>query len=151
MNSNTGPLKMERTKRYTVYTAAIGVWITGALWLIFHYFLQTKGKFGMQQHPLEVWWLKLHGAFSFASIFVLGLLWTTHIVRGWNVNWRRKSGGTLAGTAILLTLTGYLLYYIDADTWRQWNTVTHWVIGLAAGVLFFVHWLSKSMPKRNRS
>src|SRR6185437_5330155 len=79
MNEKAGPLKMERTKRYTVYTAAIGVWLTGALWLIFHYFLQTKGKFGMQQNPLEIWWLKLHGAFSFASIFALGLLWGSHI------------------------------------------------------------------------
>src|SRR4051812_29690046 len=105
MNGRTEPLKMETTKRYTVYSVAIGVWLTGVLWLIFHYFLRTKTNFGMKNHPLELWWLKLHGAFSFGAIFVLGLLWGSHIVRGWNVNWRRKSGGTLAGTGIVLTLT----------------------------------------------
>jgi hypothetical protein len=151
MNGRAEPLKMQPSRRYTIYAVTIGVWLTGVLWLIYHYFLATQGKFGRVANPLELWWLKLHGAFSFAAIFAIGLLWSSHILRGWNVNWRRWSGGTLAGAAIVLTLTGYGEYYIDGQTWRDWNGVIHWVVGLAALAAFFIHWLSKSLPKRVKS
>ena len=143
-----GPLRLPRTRRYTLYFISIGTFVTGVLWLIFHYFMQTEGQFGMQRHPLEVWWLKTHGAFSFGAIWICGVLWSIHILRGWNMRWRRWSGGTLAGLALVLTLTGYGLYYFEARAWREWTSIIHWVLGLLALAAFFVHWLSKSMPHR---
>ena len=146
----TGPLKLPRGRRMTFYATAIGVWITGAAWLIYHYFLRTQGRFGLHANPLEVWWLRTHAAFSFVAIFFFGLLWGVHIVRGWRLNWRRWSGGTMVGVAAVLVLTGYGLYYIEGDDWRSWTSIAHWTIGLAALIVFFVHWLSKSLPRRGR-
>lgn len=141
-----GPLRLPLRRRYTVYFISSGVFLTGALWLIYHYFMRTPGPFGFQNNPLEVWWLRLHGGFSFASLWIFGLLWSIHVVRGWNMRWRRWSGGTLVGAILVLTLTGYGLYYFDGEGWRDWTSIVHWVVGLSALALFFIHWLSKSLP-----
>ncbi len=141
-----GPLRLSRRRRYTLYFISIGVLLTGVLWLIYHYFMRTQGPFGYQNNPLEVLWLELHGAFSFASLWMFGLLWSVHIVRGWNMRWRRWSGGAVVGAVLLLTITGYMLYYLESRAWRDWTSIVHWVVGLAGLVLFFIHWLSKSLP-----
>jgi len=139
-----GPLRLPKIRRYTVYVVSIGVWLTGLLWVIYHYFLRTPGPFGFRNNPLEILWLELHGAFSFAAMFALGLLWIIHVVRGWNARWRRWSGGFLVGLTIVLTISGYGLYYLDSREAREFVSVVHWVIGLASIVFFFLHWLSKS-------
>jgi hypothetical protein len=142
-----GPLKLPRARRWTVYAVSLGTWLTGALWLIFHYFMTTEGRFGPVTHPLEPVWIRLHAALSFFAIGILGLLWGVHILRGWNAQWRRWSGGTLAAFFFVLTITGYGLYYAIDEQWRAWTSIAHWVLGLAALIAFFVHWLSKSTPK----
>lgn len=142
-----GPLKLPKVRRWTVYGVSFATWLTGVLWLIYHYFMATEGRFGPITHPLEPWWIRLHAAFSFFAIAVLGLLWGVHIVRGWNANWRRWSGGAMAGVFFVLIATGYGLYYVLDEEWRPRISVIHWVVGLAALVFFFVHWLSKSKPR----
>ena len=144
-----GPLKLPKYRRWTVYFVSFGVWLTGAVWLIYRYFLRTEGRFGQVRDPLEAWWLKAHGLFSFWTIWIFGLLWSVHIIRGWNVNWRRWSGGFLAGFTFVLTITGYMLYYVDSTKWRAGTSYVHWILGLIALVVFLIHWLSKSMPKRS--
>jgi hypothetical protein len=144
-----GPLKLPRGRRWTVYGVAFATWFTGVLWLIYHYFLTTEGRFGPQTHPLEPWWKTIHAGVSFFAIGILGLLWGVHILRGWNANWRRWSGGTLATFFFVLSVTGFALYYIYMidEGWRAWTSIIHWVLGLASIGAFFVHWLSKSRPK----
>jgi hypothetical protein len=139
-----GSLRFARTRRYTIYFVSTGVFITGILWLIYHYFLRTPGPFGFQNNPLEIWWLQLHGGFSFASLWIFGLLWSIHILRGWKMRWRRWSGGSLVAAALLLTITGWGLYYFDSREVREVTSIIHWVIGLISCGLFFLHWLSKS-------
>ena len=143
-----GPLKLPKYRRWTIYFISFGVWLTGAVWLIYHYYLWTEGKFGHVRHPLEAWWLKAHGLFSFWSVWAFGLLWSVHIIRGWNANWRRWSGTAIAVATFVLIITGYMLYYVDGKGWRAGTSLVHWILGLAALVVFLFHWLSKGMPKR---
>ena len=74
-----------------------------------------------------------------------------HISRSRWSDWRRWSGGTLAGFFLVLTITGYALYYIYMidEGWKATTSVIHWVLGLVSIVAFFVHWLSKSKAKGN--
>ncbi len=144
VSEERGSLRFARTRRYTIYFVSIGVFFTGVLWLIYHYFLRTPGPFGFQNNPLEIWWLQLHGGFSFASLWIFGLLWSIHILRGWNMRWRRWSGGALVAATVLLIITGWGLYYFDSREVREITSFIHWVIGLFAFALFFLHWLSKS-------
>jgi hypothetical protein len=105
-----GPLRLPKVRRWSVYFISFGVWLTGAVWLIYHYFLWTEGKFGHVRHPLEAWWLKAHGLFSFWSVW---------------------------------------MFYVDGKGWRAGTSLVHWILGLIALVVFLIHWLSKSVPKRS--
>ena len=140
-------LRLKRPYLWTVYAVAWGVWLSGVLWLIFHYFFRVRGQFGFRTNPMEPIWLMLHGGLAVASVFVFGFLWTSHVLAGWHMRWRRRSGGTLAGFTIFLILTGYALYYIGGSKTLAVMQILHWAIGLAAIAAFFIHWLSKSQPR----
>ncbi len=144
ISEERGSLRLKKSRLYTLYVVSIGLFLTGVLWLIFHYFMRTENDFGFKNHPLEIWWLKLHGIFGYASLWVFGMLWITHIVRGWNMRWRRWSGSTLAVFLLVLALTGLGIYYIDSRAIREWTIIVHWVLGLIALASFLFHWLSKS-------
>jgi hypothetical protein len=134
--------------RLAVYVICVGIWLTGVAWLVFHYFMRTEGPFGFRNNPLEGSCLKAHGALSFASLWILGQMWSVHVLRGWNMRWRRWSGGSLMGAAFVLILTGYGLYYVDGKAWRDWIGVFHWIVGIATLAVFFTHWSSKAAPTR---
>jgi hypothetical protein len=141
-------MKLPPALRAAVYAICAGVWLTGGTWLVFHYFLRTEGPFGFRNSPLEAWCLKAHGAFSFASLWLLGQMWSVHVMRGWAMRWRRWSGGSLVGAAFVLILTGYGLYYVDSKAWHDWIGIVHWIVGIAALPLFLIHWSSKAVPRR---
>jgi hypothetical protein len=141
-------ISLTRGEKWFVYSASGGVWLTGMLWLVYKYFLRIEGEFGPEHNPLEALWQKLHGGFGYYAAFAFGLLWSVHVVRGWNANWRRWSGGTLFGTTTFLTISGVALYYVSGDAWRDGIGIAHWAAGVTALAAFLVHWLSRSRPKR---
>jgi hypothetical protein len=140
-----------RTRRWVLYIVGTGVWLTGGLWLLSRYFLVKQGEFGPTTNPLEPWWLKLHGAFAFAAVWVFGLLWGIHIAKLWPHKRRRSSGGVLTGIFALLILSGYLLYYVGDDRIRPLISATHWVVGLACPVFFAWHRLRRRAVRSSTS
>jgi hypothetical protein len=134
-----GPIRIAAPRRRAIYVVMAALWASGALWLVFHYFLQGQGEFGPEPSPLEPWWLKLHGAAAFAALWLFGLLWGVHVVNGWKARRRRWSGGALFGSALALIASGYLLYYAGGETLRAATSITHWALGLAAPALFLIH------------
>ena len=146
-------MRVSRTKKHSVrfgslrlrafYLVSLGVWISGGLWLLFHYFLTTQGEFGPQSNALEPWSLKIHGAFAFAATWFFGLLWGTHITVGWHSGRRRSSGAVLTGSISLLVVTGYLLYYVGDDRSRSFISIAHWGVGLICPLLYGVHRIRK--------
>ena len=134
---------------WTVYAVSTGVWLSGVLWLIFHYYLVRTTEFGPTPHPLEHWWLVAHGAMAFASLWLMGFLWGTHVVKRWRLRQHRKSGGILFATMALLIFTGYLLYYLPSDDWRVPTSIAHWVIGLAMPLALTAHWWIRACLNRD--
>ena len=134
-----GTARLRRSRRLGIYAVGAGLWLTGGLWLLFHYLLRRPGELGVAPHPLEPWWLTLHGAFAFASLWALGLLWGVHVVEGWALGKRRPSGVMLLAALGLLIVTGYLLYYVGDAPARDVTGVVHWGVGLACPAVFFVH------------
>jgi hypothetical protein len=122
-----------------VSVVALGIWASGAGWLVAHYFMRVHTDFGFETNPAEPWLLAIHGAFAFASLFALGLLWGVHVVNGWTARRRRMSGGILLGTVAFLAVTGYLLYYAGDDGLRSVTAIAHWAVGLGAIGLFLGH------------
>ena len=129
--------------RTLVNLTGIGVWTTGVAWLALHYLLVKRGEFGPEQSPIEPWALKAHGAFAFLALWVGGLLWGVHVVRGWDQRRRRWSGGVALGGLLLLIVSGYLLYYVGAEKARAATSIAHWGLGLALPLAYLVHRLAE--------
>ena len=137
------PSRLRRSRRVEIYTIGVGVWVTGVLWLLFHYFVDHRGPFGPTVSPLETWWLTLHGAFAFGAIWIFGVLWGVHIPAGWARRRRHLSGGLLVGLLAWLIISGYLLYYVGNEELRAATSFTHWLIGLIVPIGFLAHRLKR--------
>lgn len=147
------PLRLNQKRRFALYGVGLGLWLTGAVWLIFHYFLARKTAFGPSPHPLEHWFLSLHGLFAFASLAMFGFLWGTHIVGGWQSRRRRVSGSLLFLVLSALVLTGYLIYYPPTEGSLPVIALVHWIAGLFAALPFLLHrfWRGAARKRQRRS
>jgi hypothetical protein len=134
-----GTARLTASRRLGVYGVALTLWLSGALWLLFHYFVKRHGPLGVAPHPLEAWWLALHGASAFAAVWAFGWLWNAHIAKGWATGRKRWSGGLVVVTLASLILSGYLLYYVGREDVRAITSLLHWVLGLACPFPFLVH------------
>jgi hypothetical protein len=137
--------RLSRARRTGIYVIGIGVWLTGVVWLVFHYFVVYPARFGLAANPLALFSLTLHGAFAFAAIWIFGLLWGVHVPAGWSRNKRRLSGGLLAGLLGWLIVSGYLLYYVGGEEFRAAVSLVHWILGLVAPAAFVAHRLKGRM------
>jgi hypothetical protein len=139
--------ELSRSRILTVYTISLGLWLTGAVWLIAHYVLVYDGEFGPIPHPLEFWSITAHGAFAFASLWLFGVLWSVHVPAGWRSTRRRWSGSVMFGVVALLILSGYLLYYLGNADMISVVAALHWAVGLACPALLLLHRFSREKAR----
>lgn len=139
--------ELSRSRALTVYAISLGLWLTGAVWLLSHYFLVYEGPFGPNPHPLEFWSIAAHGAFGFASLWLFGLLWSVHIPAGWRSVRRRWSGGVMFVLTAFLVVSGYLLYYLGSAEVISVVAALHWAVGLACPALFLLHRFSRDSAR----
>jgi hypothetical protein len=132
-------LRLERWHRRCVYGSCAALFVSGVAWLVAHFFLRSAGQFGEAVSPLEPWAMKLHGAAVMVALFFLGSLTNSHIRRALKTGRNRVSGLAMIVTLLVLTVSGYGLYYIAGESDRAlWSTL-HWVVGLGLGVLILLH------------
>ncbi len=143
-------IRLPPRRRYAVYAAAIGLWLSGAVWLVAHYWLVKQGDYGPETSPAEPLSIKIHGGFAMAALWLLGLLWGVHVVHGWRTRRGRLTGALLLGLLGMLVVTGWLLYYLGDEGWREWASLLHWAIGLAALPLFLWHRFARKPARRAR-
>jgi hypothetical protein len=139
--------RLSRSRERLVYGIFGALWASGVAWLVYRYFLRAGSEFGETPHPLEAWWMRLHGLAAFAGLWLLGVLWVTHIVPAWRTQ-RRWSGIALASIALLLVLSGYLLYYAGDERLRAFVSLAHWMIGIALAPLLLWHVLRRRTRSR---
>jgi len=130
-------------QRIATYAALGSAWVSGATWLLFHYFLQRQGDFGLEPNPLEHWWLRLHGLCAFALLSLSGLVWVVHARPGMRWPRRRPSGVAITISFCVLVVSGYCLYYVDDGAFRDAAGVVHWIFGLSLAVPVALHAFAK--------
>jgi len=140
--------RLSSAHEWCVYATFAALVVTGCGWLLCHYVLAEAGEFGPLPHPLEGLWLQLHGAAGMIALVLFGSLLPSHMLRAWSSRRGRASGGTLAGLFMLLTVTGYGLYYVGGESLRQWISVVHWAVGLGIPVLLTAHVYTLRMKLR---
>lgn len=124
------------------------LWLTGAAWVLLHFFGEVQGEFGPETNPAQPWLLRLHGLVLIPAILALGGLLVVHIPKGWNDKGQRIGGIILTVFFGLLILSGYMLYYVGSDDLRNWSSIFHWVIGILAPASFLWHYSHRYANRR---
>lgn len=132
-------MRLSRLHKRMLYCAFAALWGSGVLWLLFHYFFEQASDFGPRPHPLESWWLRLHGLAMFLMLVALGALIPAHGSLAWHVRRQRASGMVMSLMMAWLVGTGYALYYFVGDRGESWLPGLHWGIGLAVPLLLLMH------------
>lgn len=120
--------------------------LSGAVWLVFHYLLASADD--LSPHPAEAWSMRVHGGLAMATLLLVGGLLTQHSVPAWRRGLNRASGAWMAGTMLLLTVTGYLLYYAGTPALRDATSWLHWAAGLALPLVLGLHMLQAGRWRR---
>jgi heme A synthase len=120
------------------YGISVLLWLTGVVWLYYRYGVEAQGEPGFQNHPTSSLVLQIHGAAAIGFCIILGSS-LYHIRPGWKKKIQRFSGALLLSVCVLLILTGWGLYYLGDEQFRNITSVTHSFLGLILPVLVFVH------------
>lgn len=133
------PSGFVKKELYLFYTTFVVVFVTGVVWLYFDNYVLIETVIGQAKHPLQKWLMKSHG---FAAIFftgLLGLIYGVHIKRVWPMQKRRASGLLLVGLILVVSLSGFLLYYTSDEAFRWWSAFVHWALGLSIPAVLIRH------------
>ncbi len=130
---------LTRQQKTIIYGVFALLWISGAVWLLVHYFLPLHGPFGDVPNPAERWLIAAHGAGAFAGLWLGGWLWRAHVTPWRRAGTHRHSGNTLLWIGGVLIVSGYLLYYASGDSTRDWISLTHWIAGLTLPLCLLTH------------
>lgn len=133
------PIRFATTHKKLLYSVFTLLWLSGALWLLFHYFLRVEGNFGIAAHPAEKWWLRLHGLMVFAVLFALGTVLPVHARRAWQLKKNRQSGVLMKSLFLWLACSGYALYYFASEANADWLPVLHWGAGIVVPLMIVMH------------
>jgi len=135
---------IERTRlgglhKFFLYGGVSLLWLTGLIWLLFHYFGVHQNDVGGTNSPIEPLMMKIHGAAAMGILLVIGALVSAHIRRGWALKRNRLSGVIITSTFGLLTVSGWALYYVGDERARNVVSIAHWVVGLALPLIVVFH------------
>jgi hypothetical protein len=139
MTRRRRPGRLPDWQEWSVYVSFGVLVATGIAWLLLDWLVRVNGDFGPEHHPAERWALIAHGITAYTFLIVVGAMVPVHIILGWNTGRNLKSGVTLASTCLLLAVTALGLYYLGDEIARDWVSIVHWGVGLAAAPLLLIH------------
>jgi hypothetical protein len=145
---NTGSARLDRWQILLLTISGALLWLSGAAWLLLHYYGQVQGEFGPETNPLEPWFLRIHGLVLIPALLGFGGLFVVHMPKGWKNRYQRNLGIALTAVFVILIVSGYMLYYVGDEGLRDWTSIIHWVLGLGAPVLFIWHYLHGVTKRR---
>lgn len=136
---NSPAMRLGSWHQAYLYATGISLVLSGALWLLFHYFVSIRGEFGDKPHPLEPWLLVVHGLFAAAFLIGFGSVLPGHVRRAWNGRRNRISGSIFFVLLSAVIASGYALYYTGGESARAFISALHWVVGLGMPALMGWH------------
>ena len=134
-------LQLSRRHRMTLYGIGLVLLVSGLAWAWIHW-LDEAGQAGDTLRALKPWIIKSHGFSAVGFVLLLGTLLPAHVRRSWHARKNRMNGGFFLIAVSVLTLSGYALYYLGDETWRNAAGSLHLWLGVASPVLLFLHILS---------
>jgi hypothetical protein len=130
--------KLRPGHRRLLYAVSLLLLLSGALWAWINHLDQTA-QASERIRDFKPWLLKLHGLSAMVFVLLLGTLLPGHVRRAWRARKNRRNGAFFLTAVGALTLSGYLLYYIGGEAWRNALSIFHLWLGLAAPIVLFWH------------
>lgn len=138
-------------RRY-LYSVGALLLLTGIGWLALHY--SVAGGADELPHPIVTWVIRLHGLAAEAALFGFGIVAAVHLPHGWRASRRprwvhqRPTGLLLCALALLVSLSGYLLYYFAPEWLRPSLGWGHSAVGSA--LVLGIAWHRRGARRRGR-
>ncbi len=120
---------------------------SGSSFFILKTWFVQQGEYGLVKHAWQYPALQIHGAMAFLMMVGFGFVLGAHMPKSWKTKEKRKTGILLLTMPSLLILSGYLLYYVAQDTFREWLEYTHLAIGLLLPLGLTLHIATKVKHK----
>jgi hypothetical protein len=131
-------LQLSRRHRRALGVAGGLLLVTGAAWAWVDH-LDATAQANDTLRDLKPWLLKVHGFSAMTFVFLLGTLVPGHMRRGWHMRKNHQNGAFFLAAVSVLTLSGYLLYYLGDEHWRNATSSFHLWLGLVVPALLVWH------------
>ena len=132
---------MSRTQLIWLHLALALTAITGVVFAVMKYFMQSEDEFAVANHPMQPYMLAAHVVIAPALLFLLGWTFSNHMVPkyrfgdGSNV----KSGIAQMALIVPMALSAYLLQIATNDTMRDVMAWAHWITSGVFVIGYLVH------------
>ena len=128
-------LRVGKLRRRLLYVLVLLLVATGAWWLA----LNGKTNADGLPDPALHWLMKVHGGAAMLTLFISGTFLHNHVLNAWQQGRNRKLGALVAGSLVLIGISGYGLYYFDGDALRGMAEWLHWIAGFGLPALLWWH------------
>ncbi|HYI11159.1 MAG TPA: hypothetical protein VEK57_19030 [Thermoanaerobaculia bacterium] len=115
--------------------------ITGTVFAVMKYFLESTDEFSVVNHPLQPHMLAAHVVVAPAALFLLGWVFSNHMLPKLRFGDGRNQRTGVASMWLILpmTLSAYLLQIATNESVRQAMAVAHWATSGVFAVSYTVH------------
>jgi hypothetical protein len=134
-------LQMGRRQKYLLYAACLALFLSGISWAWIHH-LDEAGRASDNLVNWKTRLIAVHGFSAMVFVLLLGAVLGGHVRRAWHARKNRKNGVFFLSLVILLTLSGYTLYYLGDENQRAMLSNFHLWLGISAPAFLLLHiWL----------
>lgn len=131
---------MSRWHAWTFHSLSAIVSLTGVVYFWMKHLLETDDPFALVNHPLQPAMLNVHILAAPLLVFVLGLIYGSHIAAKLSKAGENKRSGLMALFSFLpMVFSGYLLQVASTPWLRQMALVLHLVTGAVFALTYLVH------------
>jgi cation transport ATPase len=142
-------LQLSRRHRWSLYGIGITLLLSGLAWAWLHH-LDEAGHANDAARELKPWLMKAHGFAALGFVLLLGTLLPVHVRHSWHARRNRANGVFFLSSVSLLTLTGYLLYYLGNEKLRALCSDVHFWLGAIIPLLLIWHiWSGRRATRAN--
>lgn len=114
--------------------------ITGAVFAVMKYFMESSDEFAVANHPLQPHVLAAHVVIAPLALFVLGWTFSNHMLPKFRFSdEHRKSGITTMALIVPMALSGYLLQIATNESLREAMAIAHWISSALFAIGYLVH------------
>lgn len=135
-------LKIPWSYRIWLFAFILLSWVTGVTFFILNRWVEIEGEFGLEKHPVQATFLKVHGAAAFLMMISYGYLLATHVPAGYRSRRQRILGLSLVSAQGFLIVTAYGLYYVGGADFRAFIGYAHASVGFIFPFLLVMHIIS---------